>query len=388
MTGFGLYETLRILIPGATAAAVLAYVLRVAAGSGPALSQGPFEAAIAGLDGTNFLVAALMAGFLLYLLDIPQKTRLGSQGDPGNDVPMPTTALKEMLQQTPGDRWISGRAFSLYFLLSDKHMPPEFHRRVYFFGSIYRMYADARYLTAAGIALGVPLGLMVTQGSRIPWASGAHLALALISVFALLLIGGTGELRHAGASIRKREGEKNGRRYLRRLGRAVRDVLPLSVLIALLQTFGLILSGQKGGKEQALGLSLCALGLLFWMMGEMGPPPKTVHRHELRYRALSWLRLPGTDDLQLTPAQRTGIDIALFGPSLVGAAALAMQQDRAAAGVFLWSALALIATTIMSVRKHEVRLINSLKDQVAWLVVNSNNVDDLRRNAARRGAWT
>lgn len=387
MTGFGLYETLRILVPGATAVAVLDFVVRVATGSGAALSKGPFQVVVEGLHGTNFFAASLMAGFLLYLLDLPQRSRIGAEGDPGNGIPMPTTALREILGPSPKAAWVRKRSFSLYFLLTDAHLPAEFHRRIYFFGSIFRIYSDARYLTAAGMAIGVPLAFAFTGQGRPPWIGGARLLLALLCVASLISVGVLGELRHADRSVRKHK-EGTGPRYRTRLRRSLTQLKWVAILVGVLESVGIILSGQYGAVLRGLGLVLCGAGVVLWGMADMGPPPRESSKFELRFSILAKLGVERTADSQLTPAQRTALDVALFGPALVGAAVAAQQQGRPPEAVFLWMALALTATVIMAVRKHEIRWLNSLRDQLTWLTINSNNIADLGDNALRRGTWS
>lgn len=395
MSGFGLYETLRILVPGATAAAIVAYVLRVAAGSGTGLTEGSFAAVIDVLDGANFLVIAIIAGFLLYLIDLPQRSRLALEGDPGNGVLLPSNVLRRLLENgtIPQDNvrgqgnWLSDRSLSLYFLLSDRHMPAEFHRRIYFFGSLYRIFADARYLAMAGASLGVPVALMVNGQSQLPFVELPYLAYVGLTLCVLLLVSLPGEQRHAGPSMRKAKREGNPQRYLVRLGLALWRISPVSLAILLLQAMGLLLAGQATDKWRATGLLVCVAATLLWLALELGPPPMTVERHQFRFRLLRLLAVPASAETQLTPAQRTLADLSLLTPTLMGGAVAAQEQGRSPVAVLLWGLLAVVSVTIMSVRKHEIRLINSLRDQEAWLMVNINNLDDFRTNAARRGHW-
>jgi hypothetical protein len=370
------------------------------------------------------VLASLTAGFLLYLVDLPQKTRLAAEGDPTNGVRLPTDALRELLAQDPRHAWLRRRSFSLYFILSDKYLAPEFHRRVYFFGSLYRIYCDARYLAGVAVAVGAGLALATTAGAtgRPDWVGLTPVVLLLVT---LAWIGSLGELRHARNSIRKRSQahatwadtarttpeatatasdaagdaaansedrpapprEREGRtRYRDRLIDDLREVALLACFIAIAELIGCLLAAQGGRELRAAGLLMCTGAATLWLMAELGPPsPKD--RLSLRGRCLRRLKIKPRAGTQLTPAQRTLLDVALFAPALVAAAAAAQQQGRTIAAVMLWGLICVPATTIMAVRKHEIRLINSYDDQVAWLLLNTNNIDDLARNAARRGAW-
>lgn len=144
--------TLKKVIPGSIAVAVLAAVLRLATGEGALLSGGPFAEVIAALQGTTFLFAALVAGFILYLIDLPSRSRLSQEGDPDAGYQLPTNRLREMVKDTQ----LESKSFSLYFILSDGKLPAELHRRVYFFGGMFRIYFDLRVLAVVGTALGGP----------------------------------------------------------------------------------------------------------------------------------------------------------------------------------------------------------------------------------------
>lgn len=387
MTGFGLYETLRLLIPGSIAVAVFTAVLRLSTGSGHLLSAGPYEAVIDSLQGATFLFASVAAGFILYLVDVPARARLSAEGDPGNGYVLPTAKLKEMLTGTE----LSSKYFSLYFILSDGKLPPELHRRVYFFGGMYRIYFDLRILAMLGVAIGGPFALVVEGHGASDVVGGEYAAYGLSILAAMVVMTLVGESKHAVESMRKdsRRGEgeypsgKLFRRYLRRAQSAFGEMLLASVVLGGLAGVGSYLCDLDGHGFRGLGLALLVCAFSLWLMIELGPPG-TVGRGNkarpsgpVRGRVLGAIRLRPASRTQYTQLQRGMVDVALLVGPLLAAARSAENLGRDATTVLLWAALALPASLVMSIRKHEQRLLAAYRDQVNWLDINEPNIRSL-----------
>lgn len=377
MTGFGLYEALRILLPGGFGITVLSLVLRLAGDSGAHFSGGVFAPLVGALQGAPFLFAALVLGLLLYLLDLPTRARLYTGGDPARDAEPPSVRLRELV----GDADLKQRSLSLYFILSDAHMPEEFHRRVYFFGGTYRTFFDARLLAAAGMIIGGPLALTLhgaTLGAGAHYLAAAAVAAAIVPV---LLVGEQGHrIRRLRAATQRRRTDHDPLAAYRLERRT--EVVELGwTLLALLclGTAAFFLSAAGPVLVRALGLGAAVGSLFIWGMTELGPPvPQdgvgqarpTNARFGSREATMAVLRLPAKPRPQYWPLQRGLLDLAAFTPPLAAAAAAAAAAGRPPVAVLLWGLPAVSATLIMSVRKHEERLITNYRDQNAWLELN------------------
>lgn len=377
MNGFGLYETLRLVVPGALAVTILTAVLRLATGNGPLLANGPYRDVVDALQGATFLFASVIAGFLLYLIDLPTRARL-YQGDPDNGVSLPTAKMAEVLAKSPHKH----RSFSLYFTLSDSRMPAEMHRRVYFFGGLYRIYFDARILAAAGVALGGPLALthaMTEHASRqLPSEYLVAAASVLIVVFLVVAVG---ESKHATSSMngRRKKGEDGSwRGFVSRSAQGLTDLLGPFIFTAALGSASIAAALSLPHSQAWIAMALSAAAFGLWLATEMGPR-KPVAKDELpsepwRGTLLRLLWASPSPRAQYSQLERGAMDVALFAPAILGCAWAAHLQGRPATMVCAWAVLAVPATLIMSVRKHEQRLVNIYKDQVAWLEVHADQI--------------
>lgn len=379
-SGFTLYETLRILIPGGLAAALLGAILHILrlTGNHPGIA----DLANNVTGSATFFVLALVLGFILYALDFPARTRLSREGDPTQGYKLPTTALGETLGGTKGAR----RSFSLYFLLSDAHMPPESHRRIYFFGGVYRIFADARILLAVGLVFGVQMAMVLNAAPVTEQQpSGESVWYVLAATILLLVAGGFGELGHAQRSIAKAKREASDDPtsqqlhpigdYVKRVSRGLAKVLSPAVIIAVASSLSIILQ-QQGARRTVAAWILAALALALWLMLEIGPPseaPGTSSRDSvLRLIGLSpWKRT------QYLPAQRLVFDLSLLVPVLIGVTAARSVDSSLLTIGSSWFALAFLCVFIMAVRKHEIRLLANYKDQVNWLEMNRSKIECL-----------
>jgi hypothetical protein len=368
---FGLYESFRLLLPGGLAVLVFGLAFRLAAG--PSDTRGGVAQTVASADAGQFLVAALASGFLLYLLDVPAQTRLYREADPPRVI-MPSDRLKELWANTAN----KDHSFAGYFLLSDAYLPPESHRRVYFWGSLYRIYAYARLLAAAALGVIAPLAVWLAAdeptGRALP--SGTWLFAGLALVAACAVVGAAGELGHAQRATRPKKDQDRAartREYKRKLAARTRSVAPAAIAVLLSQAAAVAVAAEGSALSLAagIGLGLAAVGL--WGLIEVGPPgdrqPVTVHE-----RVLRGLRVTGDRSTQYPAAQRTLMDLALFLPVAVGVATAAQSTGAPPSYVLLWGLLMIPCTLVMAVRKHEQRLLATYGDQLAWLELNRDAV--------------
>ncbi|WP_139278871.1 hypothetical protein [Rhodococcus ruber] len=374
MTGFGLYETLRIFLPGAVAAVVLNLILRLATGSGVMYAGGPAAPLIDALTGFSFVFVALAFGFLIYVTDLPVRTRLHAEGDPKNGYEMPAATLQRILRSASGSQkqLLIDRDRSIYFLLTDTHLPAELHRRVYFFGSMFKLYFDVRFLMMLALAFGPAVGFAISHGNPAPFTiNWSYMPSVSVCLFFVLIAGVLAERNHAKASIARHGATP----YWKELGDAVKGTMLGALVISAAQLIGWFLVAQPSWGLSALGLLLCAISMILWAFFEMGPPSgnfntNTIAKSTIRTPVLRVLKCKDSERPQFYPAQRMLIDFALVAPALGGAASLAVLQDRSPWTVLFWGAFAGIATLILTVRKHEVQLLRSFRDQSTWLELN------------------
>lgn len=367
MLAFGLYESFRLLLPGGLAVLVFGLAFRLA--SGGTGDRGGLARSVASADTGQFIVAALASGFLLYLLDVPARTRLYREADPPRVV-MPSDRLKDMWAGTPH----KDLSYAGYFLLSDAYLPPESHRRVYFWGSLYRIYSYARLLAAAALGLVVPFAVWLAadepSGRLLP--SGTWLFAALVLVAGAGAVGAAGEIGHAQRATRPKKGQDPAyrvREYRRKLAARSRSVAPAAAAVLAAQAGAVAVASRGSAAALAAAAVLGGLSVMLWGLIEIGPPKPgpslTVHERLLRR-----LRVAADDTTQYPPAQRTLMDLALFLPAAAGAAGAAQATGSPPSYVLLWGLLMIPCTLVMAVRKHEQRLLATYGDQLAWLELN------------------
>ena len=193
------------------------------------------------------------------------------EGDPKR-FRLPSMTLSDHLKGTPlGDY---PKSLSLYFLISDRYLPPEFHKRVYLFGSLYRVYVDLRFLLAVAGTLGISSGLMIASRKSgfdpTPSFDGDASLWTIAVIGSVLLAGSYGVAFYSFAVMAKYDVRELGRR-LRREAMAIAGCCVGLLLLGFLGT-ALLLSG-----ELLLGLigQILAVGAIaLWTWVEIGPPAK------------------------------------------------------------------------------------------------------------------
>ncbi|MFC7489423.1 MULTISPECIES: hypothetical protein [unclassified Knoellia] len=399
MTGFSLYETFRFVIPGAIAAALVSLTLRLAIGSGAMYSEGPAKGLVAELaTARTFLFVALSFGFILYALDLPVRARIYEEGDPEHGYLVPSNTLDKMLSACRPQEWLAGKTLSVYFLLMDAHFPTELHKKVYFFGGLYRIYFDARVLIVTALTLGPVIGLVALRGD--PSSSEFHRTHALVAAISIILSIAAGAVatvlhRNASKARRVRRGDLTPHEYLKRLRQALREAGWVAAFIVGAQASALTLAMQGAVGVRIIGLGMATTALICWVLFEFGPPPvRTPHPktgelppRSVRALILNRLRCPDSPETQFIPAQRALVDAALMAPAMIAATNLTIEQGRSANAVLWWALLLGIGTFIVVSRKHEVRLLNSFRDQSTWLSWNRKKIEMRAQDLAPDDAW-
>jgi hypothetical protein len=398
VSGFTIYETLRIFIPGGMTLLIVDLSLRLATGTPESdVAPGwPSDISSAIESGTGFVALSVVVGLFLYMIDLPERLRVVA-GDPTRGYERPSAVFSEMLRvhnSTFGNRKYGDEmALSLFFAIIDKYMPEELHKRIYLFGALFKIFADLRAVLTAALLLGVPASIAygTTDGRGVHDLSLN--AQASISVFivllALLALGIAGHLRF----------RMDLHRYERKSGQTVAAgpgasqlAFPM-LLLAVLGTSAVALATNLAGPAGYSGVVVGALAWALWFSLETGPPEpgKTfgwrrfgewnpVH-HGLRSQLLSLLGIKETEAPQLPILYRTFTDLAVYAPMLVGASIGAVFLDRRPTAVLGWGVIPVLAVLIMSNRKHERRQLNVYHDQAAFLKVSQEGITGVLNGA-------
>jgi hypothetical protein len=384
VSGFTLYETLRIFLPGALGVFVLDLVLRFAFGVDVAAPDGGVWAVVNGIQSPVVGVfVAVFIGLALYLLDIPTKSRLYREGDPPRGIQQPSAALADSLKPTPLSEF--PKNLSLYFLLSDRYLPDELHKRIYLFGSLYRVYVDMRVLLAFGTVGGVAVGLAVASGhpgfdpSLLIGLTSALFVVVL--VLAMVASGSSGIFAYA-HNVRAKRGTGE---VSKRLGDEAKRISLCCVVLFALGLFAILLLASGEGVLAALGAVLALGCLTLWSWIEIGPPGG-LGRTDLRSIVLLRLKA-GVGAVQYEPLERLLTDVSLFLPWLIGAAVLYRNLGPSPSALLCWGILILPCTAIMGIRKHEQRLLSTYGDQTLWLELHASEIADIRKTGRLPDKW-
>jgi hypothetical protein len=385
MSGLTFYETLRILVPGSIAVFLLDVTLRVGFGTNPLRPDGGVRPIVSVLESPiASLIAALILGMLLYLVDLPSRTRLFTEGDPARQRRLPSDTLATHLAGTPWSQYPVN--LGLYFLVSDKYLPAEFHRRVYLFGSLYRVFVDLRALSiltvVVGVASSAAVGAQATGfDPTLPLNSRA--TAAVLAVVGAMLLAALPGLTSYGANVAAKH---DLHELWRRLRIEIRGISGLFVLVLSLGALASICMLQRPIALIFLGTGLASAQVVIWTWVELGPPNPPTRRADIRSITLARLGAR-RNDVQYGPLQRLAGDVGLATPWLVTSTVLHANQGGGVLGVLCWGAMAVVATTIMSVRKHEVRLLASYENQSVWLDLHAVELANLRQTGRLPDRW-
>lgn len=417
MSGFGVYETLRIFLPGAIALLVLDLVLRLTTGINTIdVEEGSVAGGLVNLieNTTGFAILSVSIGLVLYLIDFPSRLRI-TAGDDTRNIQLPSSKFGAILEDFnsshPDKAYDGGHSLSLFFIFADEYMPEELNKRVYLFGSLFRVFIDIRVLLWLAVSIGPVGGLIVAAedrslgdlSPRLSYAGAVGLLLA-----AMGLLGVFGERRF----------QQDYNRFLARRKQALRPADPpggsagpdevpvierfdhgvwkpggmfgLAVVGLLLNSAAVALAYSTDGVWSYLSLGLTTLTWLLWFAVEIGPPRPSKNGTQgwhlqpgsVRNRLLRRLGLKDDEKPQLPILYRTLNEVVLAAPLLAAAALVGDLLDRQAESVLAWGLLLIPATLIMAIRKHETRQLSVYRHQNAFLELSSHGIHEalLRRS--------
>jgi energy-coupling factor transporter transmembrane protein EcfT len=124
---FGLYETVRILIPGFYFSTLLLFFVLCFAGSLTTLFVGGSMLLLV------FLFVAVVSGLTMYAKETTKRRKAFVENQPSNFLKEHSKTLRdtELLDDDS--------ARKLYFYLLNHHVPASFHDKIFFFGTIYHI---------------------------------------------------------------------------------------------------------------------------------------------------------------------------------------------------------------------------------------------------------
>ncbi len=172
---FGIYEGLRILVPGLYAAGLvlmlywtyLANVLNALVGAGPLL--------------VSYFLLTVVIGMGLYALESPKRRRAFQENQPSRHLSTRARMMKDFPLLDDAD------AQRLYFYILNTYVPPPFHEKIFFFGMLYSVMTQIRRSSFWFAALASALAL-VELGSGTPLQELQPLILAALSVWIIFVV--------------------------------------------------------------------------------------------------------------------------------------------------------------------------------------------------------
>jgi len=155
-TSFGLYELIRILVPGFYIAGMLIAFLNVFF---PQMAD--WANSIAG-PMMFMLLATLVAGVSVYARETPKRRRAFLENQPS------TYLLNRSRTATGAHPLNDADAQRLYFYILNNHIPATFHEKIFFFGTVYAVMINIRRTSFwLGLACLLGLGMIVVQGDSL-----------------------------------------------------------------------------------------------------------------------------------------------------------------------------------------------------------------------------
>lgn len=367
-------------MPGWFVVAFLDVGSRLAFGESPLVSQGAVAEFLNVLESPLWALGiALVAGLLLYAIDVPARTYLMRVGDPAAGKGLPSRHLGEMLSSEA----LREREMSVYFLLLDRYMHPETHRRIYLFGSLFRVFVDLRILAGFFFVLSLVAGLLAGSGDIRLTALSEELATWTTLTMALWVAAyfyGFGQ--HAMNSARKhRTGIKD---FLERHGPEILKIWPIALLLVAVNMFSVAMA--LSGLQVLVTVVGSALGFGLWLRLEIGPPPGLGYWPGVWWRAVQFTGVKV--DNGLSAHQRAVVDLAEFGPWLLAAPFLVHALGREASWVSAWLVFLVPIGLVLGFHKHEDRLRNTYGDQITWLDLHSDEIRRLDERGQLPSDWS
>jgi hypothetical protein len=175
-SSFGAYEAFRIIVPGYYFAALLLFLVWAVS---DAFGQGFF------IEGMRLLLVfagvALIAGLTLYAKESTKRRKAFQENQPSLYLKTKARAMADVPVMEESD------ARQLYFFILNNHIPPVFHEKIFFFGTIYHIMIQVRRTSLWFAVLATLIaGAMVTQGAALRTLGGLLIFAAVTWLLYLL----------------------------------------------------------------------------------------------------------------------------------------------------------------------------------------------------------
>ncbi|MEP0821220.1 MAG: hypothetical protein HRF44_00075 [Ignavibacterium sp.] len=129
---FGTHEWIRILFPGFFFAVLLTLLTTTFVSRYVDFSPGHFEAAL------FFLGVTVTSGLMMYARETPKRRKAFQENQPSKYLSAKARTMKDM------ELMDDDQSRRLYFYILNNHIPPLFHEKIFFFGTIYSIMVQVR----------------------------------------------------------------------------------------------------------------------------------------------------------------------------------------------------------------------------------------------------
>ena len=174
-TAFGLYEMLRILVPGFYFTTLLLFF---------ALSFLPAALSpdhLGAWSGVAFAFVTVVSGLTMYAKETPKRRRAFQQNQP-------SAFLQTIARTTPDSEPLSdGEAQRVYFYILNNHVPTASHEKIFFFGTVYHIMIQLRRATF-WFALLALVGIILMLAEGFPMSERPDVVLFTIVTWAVYLL--------------------------------------------------------------------------------------------------------------------------------------------------------------------------------------------------------
>lgn len=174
-TTFGLYEGLRIFVPGFYFATVLLFFCWCFFVPAGAPTGGGFAFLLL------FLFVSVVSGLTMYAKETAKRRKAFVENQPSNFLKERSKLLKntELLDDHSARR--------LYFYILNNYVPPGFHDKIFFFGTIYHIMILLRR-TTFWFALAALAGLLIRLATGHPLVEQASSVIFTVTVWIIYLL--------------------------------------------------------------------------------------------------------------------------------------------------------------------------------------------------------
>jgi hypothetical protein len=175
-SSFGVYEAARILVPGYYFATMsMCLILSLAEASGRVI----------GIEGMQLLLVfigvGLIAGLTLYAKESTKRRKAFQENQPSLYLKTKARSMPDLPVMEETD------ARQLYFYILNNHIPPIFHEKIFFFGTIYHIMIQIRR-TSLWFAVLATLSVLVPAASGHGWPALTPLSLFAAFVWLIYLL--------------------------------------------------------------------------------------------------------------------------------------------------------------------------------------------------------